>query len=277
MTRTIFRDRIQSHLKKTDLPSDLFSYLWSMDYYEFVNSKNNDVTAEVAALQSIWSLANQDEYLLIKLYQDLPYIPKLYGSCGGYYLLEFAPPGNILNQDFIRYSPSPWKERAKIALQLIELSQSVDKDFYEPLHICDVKGENFGVDTQNVIKLIDLDTIFFNKEMLGHLSSGICSKHEDCDFFDCRGWCNITRNRCTRMRTNNNLQSICEDILVDRAHNFYSGLLYYPPSAIKTKLSALLERCAYPKNSKGSTVRQKSETDVYWQLYNLLKYQIQIS
>lgn len=205
MVEDDFKRKMYHWSRKVDPPNDVFSFLWTMNYNEYVSSQIDVFRAEKAAIESISSLLAQEEYLIIRLNRHLPYIPKLYGSCGGFYLLEFAPPGDILGQDVIRYSPSPWIERAKIAIQLLELSHSVDTDFNEPLHMCDVKGMNFGIDSQNTVRFIDLDTIFSNDVMMTFFERE-CSSHDDCDVFDCKGRCNRTTMTCERRRTNNNLQ-----------------------------------------------------------------------
>lgn len=67
------------------------------------------------------------------------------------------------------------------------------------------------------------------------------------------------------------LQTVCEDILIDKPSNFYAGLLHNPPSKFKEELMPLLEKCAYPAHSKGTIVRKPTSDDVYWKLHNLLK------
>ena len=33
-----------------------------------------------------------------------------------------------------------------------------------------------------------------------------CESHNDCDFFDCKGQCDLITNKCTKGVVNNNLQ-----------------------------------------------------------------------
>ena len=33
-----------------------------------------------------------------------------------------------------------------------------------------------------------------------------CQTHNDCDFFDCKGQCDLITNKCTKGVVNNNLQ-----------------------------------------------------------------------
>lgn len=42
--------------------------------------------------------------------------------------------------------------------------------------------------------------------MMKNLAQPSCTNHDDCDFFDCRGWCELETGKCTKQRSNNNLQ-----------------------------------------------------------------------
>lgn len=181
---------------------NIFTALWSLDYDKYV--KNAKYTnADNIALLNIWSLIQQDEYLFMKIYQHLPYIPTMYGTCGEYYIVEFAPPGEVLDPGFMQ--GVSWTKRVDAALKLLDISQSLGVDFHEPLHFCDVKSENFGVGMDLLVKVIDSDSLFFNERMSMNLRDP-CSRHFECDFFDCRGWCDVENKICNGRRSNNNVQ-----------------------------------------------------------------------
>ena len=38
-----------------------------------------------------------------------------------------------------------------------------------------------------------------------------CTKHSECDFFDCKGQCDLIDNQCTKGVVNNNLQVISKN------------------------------------------------------------------
>jgi hypothetical protein len=42
-----------------------------------------------------------------------------------------------------------WRKRVDIALGILDISSSLDIDFHEPLHFCDIKEENFGINSNN--------------------------------------------------------------------------------------------------------------------------------
>ena len=46
---------------------------------------------------------------------------------------------------------------------------------------------------------------FLDKTMTHNVS---CTKHSECDFFDCKGQCNLITNQCVNGVVNNNLQVI---------------------------------------------------------------------
>lgn len=278
IAKTVMNSMISSSTLKTyKSVKDIFTKLWTTDFTSFVKNAKYP-GADVVAMESLWSLINQDEFLFMSVFQDVPFIPKIYGSCGAYYMTEFAPPGQILSPNFFNAKEGGmWKKRVDIALGILDISSSLDIDFHEPLHFCDVKEENFGINSNNQVKILDTDSLFFDTSMMKDLSEPKCKTHDDCDFFDCRGWCDVKTHECVAKRTNNNIQNICEDIFIPRAVNFHTGLLYNPPAEIATELKQLLEECAYPNKNKGEIVRSPTPINVYWKLISLLKRSKKIS
>jgi hypothetical protein len=143
-----------------------------------------------------------------------------------------------------------WRKRVDIALGILDISSSLDIDFHEPLHFCDIKEENFGINSNNQVKILDTDSLFFDTSMMKDLADPKCKAHDDCDFFDCRGWCDVNTHQCVAKRTNNNIQVIylCVnlDTVVHIAHVFefiFSDTLTsnnipygFQPAALWTKL-----------------------------------------
>lgn len=273
IAKTLMNDLIYS-TTKVNMGSikDIFEKLWEMDFTSFVKSARYP-GADNVVIESLWKLLNQDEYLFMSVNKDSHFIPKIYGTCGGVYVMEYAPSGENLNSSpsIFTAKKGGWVERASIALQILDICQSLDIDFHEPLHFCDVKEENFGLDSKKQVKIIDTDSLFYDTSMMKDLGDPKCKSHQECDFFDCRGWCDIEKEKCVPKRTNNNLQNVCEDIFIPRAHNFYTGLLFYPPDEIAAELKQLLEECAYPNRNKGEIVRTPTPTEVFWKLVTLLK------
>lgn len=209
MAHDVFSDVLNSQMlegsdkKKIE---NIFSFLWSIDFEQFKRENRNQKSPEVNAMQNIWGLINQDEYLFMKVYQKHSFVPRMYGTCGFYYVIEYAPPGDTLDPKFFLGSHSSFKERAQIAVDILDIVESMDYGFFEPVHMCDVKAENFGIGKDSKVKILDSDSFFFHTSMLKNLAQPTCTSHVDCDFFDCRGWCDMKTGQCTKQRTNNNLQ-----------------------------------------------------------------------
>ena len=63
------------------------------------------------------------------------------------------------------------------------------------------------------IKYNDADNIYLKPVLDRSIGDGSkCVKHSDCDFFDCKGQCNLISKTCTGGVVNNNLQIVCEKI-----------------------------------------------------------------
>ena len=196
------------HVKLTETGMDVIKRFWNGDLVEF-DSKS---AMRPAALDSLWSLMQQDEYALAQFTKQKEniHIPRIYGSCGHFYMIEYVDPGSLLDPGFFEITQLKnlnWIDQVNIAVGLLDLVTSFDTKFHEPLHMCDVKGENFGVALNGVtVKAIDTDMTFFDTKLNVQFLNTNCSQHSDCDFFDCKGWCDLSKGTCTTSRINNNLQ-----------------------------------------------------------------------
>ena len=177
------------------------------------DEKDVPTVQQEAAMRSLWKLLFQDEYLLYRHLNGLNILPNLYGSCGGIYLVESAEPGRISGSplDYLMVTKHDWNQRAGIALKLLKYLEDIEQ-LPEPLHFCDVTVSNFGLAADGTIRAIDVDTTFLDSKLnerfvadnFGQESN--CTKHTDCGFGDCLGWCNYETGYCHSRRSNNNLQ-----------------------------------------------------------------------
>jgi hypothetical protein len=58
------------------------------------------------------------------------------------------------------------------------------------------------------VKYLDLDSVYLKPlvdRAIGEV--GACTRHTDCDIFDCRGECDLVRGKCRSAVVNNNLQA----------------------------------------------------------------------
>lgn len=193
-------------------------------------SPDRNRTYSRADLSSLWALLQQEEYTFLRLLQDLsPHVPRVLGSCGHFYAVEFLSAGHAWDQHLFSSSldrppPAPppgspgdgsHSDRGgrdhRIALSFLDLVWRFEHDFSHSLHLCDVKAENFGIREDLTVVAIDVDMAFFEPRLRAVLEQN-CSCDEDCSFFDCWSHCDPHTLRCSPYRTNSNLQAVCEKI-----------------------------------------------------------------
>lgn len=254
---------------------DIFSYLWGENFDEFVNTAGVP-NAHYVAIQTIWSLVQQTEYTVNTLYKNRSFTPKIYGTCGPVYIAEFTPSVENFQSGISKWLWTwNFRGRAKVALEIMKLLKVLDYDLHQPLNLCDVKADNFGVRENGEVTLIDTDCAMFYDPLIESFFRANCSKHEDCDFFDCHGYCDGLKGQCVQVRTNNNLQSVCEDIFIGGFSRFTAGLLRDPPLKIQLKLNKALHECAFPGLHNDKYVRRPASDESWDEIVNILKEYLQ--
>ncbi len=123
-----------------------------------------------------------------------------------------------------------------------------------PLQICDVKLENFGLTSNGDLKVIDLDMIHPNSYLF---HPKYCEKHDDCHFFDCKTYCDLTQKKCNLDRINDNLQSICEKIF-DNTFIEEDALLSHLNTDDSVSINLLVRKCAEPSFFNNSNIPLKA-------------------
>jgi hypothetical protein len=270
------QERVDDQLGKTGRHGKLdlkkvFNDFWSMRFDDyFTNSYQKN--AKIAGFESINSLLQQDEYVMMKQVQRSKYFPQLYGTCGHFYAVEYVPPGEVLAPKIIGLGDSSsWNQRRLLAIKLLDFIHHFEHNFHEPLHLCDVKNQNFGIAQNGQLKAIDIDLGFFDQKLKQFMSTERCTKHSECDFFDCRGWCDLKTNHCTDRRINNNLQVMCTKIFSPHFVNGYKGLLRNPPAKLNQMFEKLLDDCRNPWNIQDRDIRLKTPDGTFWKLHRLLQ------
>ncbi|XP_049808424.1 divergent protein kinase domain 1C isoform X1 [Schistocerca nitens] len=237
-------------------------------------SKHNDISERHNEMKNIWALLQDNEYLCSVLYADRDLFPQLIGTCGPFFAVEYVEPiksaPTILS---LSDSRDDWAGRVKMAVMIMDLLDELDTNLPEPFHLCDVKVSHFGLTKgEQRVKFLDLDSVL-PRSVVGHITGGgqQCTKHEDCDYFDCRSKCNLKKLRCDAPVVNNNLQIVCEKIFLGWTLSntlVLPGLLmseHTPPS-----LAALLRICANPEHKKEGLARASASRDVQRRLYATL-------
>jgi len=201
--------------------------------FPFLGNKNSkDMSQDL--MINLWQLSQDNEYVMLMTNQHSRMFPKILSTCGTFYAVEYAEP---VFSKLKTYSVQQRILYSKLILQLLHKLSS----FSDPIHICDVKLEHFGVIDDNMV-VLDADTVLPKSVVERSTSDGrSCRYHQDCDLFDCRSLCNQITNRCDQSVVNNNLQLICEKLFLN------AGLLsaYHLPASQRV----LIENCAFKRQA----------------------------
>lgn len=161
-------------------------------------------------MENVWSLLQENEYIISILYEDRDLFPRLIGTCGTFYAVEYVRPIETPTTVLALSDTNPeWAKRIKLAVMILDLLDELAENFPEPLYLCDVKINHFGLPAgEQRLKFLDLDAVF-PRSVADRLTSDgrDCVKHEDCDYFDCRSLCSPNK-RCESPVMNDNLQVI---------------------------------------------------------------------
>ena len=157
-----------------------------------------------------WQLVETEEYALFSMLQGKSGIPDIYGTCGNMYAVQYANAEPFWG---LHTTPSsgtrPWNLRAKLAIALLDMIESIEHTPYGTLYLCDIQESNFGVverDDKLVAKAIDVDISWFEPGMISAVAyekNKTCSGHTDCEFISCQVDC--IHNKCSGQLVSNNL------------------------------------------------------------------------
>lgn len=251
-----FKEIMKNHLYhnyNVSFTEKTFFKLWSqpLNRDNFSTEQNNLLLK--LSLETLWNLSQDQEFVFLSLFEHTDIFPELYGYCGGLYIVEEVTPLDFPSL-IERQSFNSWARRAKIALKILEFAEKLDTGFDSPVHLCDVKPEHFGLSDNSKVKFNDADNIYLKPVVDRTVGDGShCAKHSDCDLFDCKGQCDLIRQKCSgRGVSNNNLQVICQKIFLGKSYGFKSlggtGLLASRHGEKVVK--PLLEACANPSAAK---------------------------
>lgn len=247
---------------------DLLSLVWGEDYPEkFRGPYTNLVFARM-----YWALLKQNEFRISRVFSEWEVFPKIYSFCGPLYVAEHSPPFKSLDAffPFLHSDFPPWKSRAKLAIQILELVQRMDS-MEHPLHMCDTKSPHFGFTPSGRVLFIDSDTVLADEALGRIMTSQVCASDVECVFYDCEGSCNKQSGKCIEMRSNNNLQVVCAKVFRGTTFAAYGGLLSTPPKSVAAKLTALVTECATETTEDISgIVSKRPSQDTHFKLQKYL-------
>ena len=213
----IAKNEINHHSKfffDTDFSEhpDIISHFLGTDYKELMKGISSNKALDTV-LKSAISLAVQWEYLSMKVLGNRRFLPKIYGTCGQAYFVEYTPSlgkfNYVLFQSKVpdmlttkQYMPS-WAERVEIALKLLELILEIEDSYPRPLHMCDIQTHNYGLNNKRDIVLMDSDSVRFESVIPVRNCSDL-----DCNYLTCHGTCGADK-ACAKEMVSNNLQ-VCQ-------------------------------------------------------------------
>ncbi|CAH2284623.1 Hypothetical predicted protein [Pelobates cultripes] len=219
-------------------------------------------------LASMWSLFQQEEYLLFNLLQDFSrHVLHVIGTCGHFYAVEFLSAGHSWKQSLFNLEEvigqcNSGHKRLNalldIAVSFLDMVHQFDNDFSHRLHLCDVKPENFAIRNDLTVVAIDMDMAFFEPKMRNILEQK-CTSDKDCNFFDCFSTCDLKTYMCGAQRENNNLQVICDKIF--RRWFTLSIMKSGNSFPLQEELHRVVQQCA----------RSTNKDKQYTELYKLLR------
>ena len=98
-----------------------------------------------------WELKETDEYMLNMMLKDSSATLDVYGTCGNMYGIQYADAepfmGSKTSLFNLWYASEirSWNLRARLAIAILELIESIEHTPYGTLYQCDVHEANFGI------------------------------------------------------------------------------------------------------------------------------------
>ena len=218
--------------------------------YQHQNERNS-----MEKHKQFWLLMQDHEFLTAYLFQDYNFFPQIYGICGSLYGIEYAKP--LSNNALLPFTFS-WKERLTRAKDIVKYIELIEHGWIEPLHLCDVKHDHFGWRGDGKVVYLDLDAVLTESSLAKiMINTPNCQSNEDCTFFDCAGYCELSTNTCLSERMNTNLQVVCNKIFTGHSESAFvrlAGLLVSPER--DAFLSDAIDLCS---TNKGMTAEAMIE------------------
>ncbi|KAG0714535.1 Deleted in autism protein 1 [Chionoecetes opilio] len=210
-------------------------------------------------------LAINFEPLLINAFQHTNWFPALRGMCGRVIVEDYVGP--TLSQ----LSHVSWLQRADYARQLLEMAQEFSSSEFR-LYLTDVSLDNFAVDSEGRVKVIDAENIVLldpsvrGLETTEHVNKGIGCR--DCLSFS-------SEDLCGHTSADHNFFAICKGMLSSTAfsRDLPMGLLYAPPPwviDVYPSLQTDVEDCAGHLNLYHLPRRRKAALHLHSQLKNVI-------
>ncbi len=63
------------------------------------------------------------------------------------------------------FSFGEWAKRVSVALAMLDLLDELDSVLDDPVHLCDVKPDHFGISDVGRVKFLDLDSVYLRTNL----------------------------------------------------------------------------------------------------------------
>ncbi|KAK7481802.1 hypothetical protein BaRGS_00026949 [Batillaria attramentaria] len=233
-------------------------------YLSFLSFNEGEAFLQLEEADATWRsvslLMRQSEYVLAKVFEDRKVFPRVYGSCGHFYLQESCPPPKwskvIPGPEFehLEEREASWVGRAYGALRTLQFLQHLETTLPDHLIGCDLKPSNFGMCPDGALRMIDINNVYFNSSMTPHIRRNVpCTEDRQCVYMwvMCEGKCDVSTGTCY-MENNINLEFTCRGVFMDIENmknpqtslDGHGRLLKDPPPAVASDLYRVLNECA---------------------------------
>ncbi|KAK7082337.1 hypothetical protein SK128_004051 [Halocaridina rubra] len=183
-------------------------------------------------------LAVNMEPLMMMTYHS-KWFPAIHGTCGRIIVEEYVGP------TLTHLAGEPWHIRADYARQLLEMAGELSDGEFR-LYLTDVSMDNFAVDEQGRVKIIDAENLVIVDSLQDNLDS---SEHVN-DGFGCKDCLSFSyEDLCSHRSSDHNFFAVCKGMLSSTSfsEDIPEGLLHSPPDWVMlehTSIFNLIEECA---------------------------------
>jgi len=178
-------------------------------------------------------LVNQEPFISIMFQPHFPF-PRYYGACGRLAVFEYIGPA------LDTYHQSSWFLRAHFAVQLLELAGRMSRGREGILlYLTDWSANNFAVDAQRRVHLVDLEGIILvNQTLIQTKQAPGWNVYHTADRFGCANCFSYSAaDLCTHAKTDHNFHGVCGGLLAPEPYSpgWPGGLLHSVPRDVAVR------------------------------------------
>ncbi|XP_076092967.1 divergent protein kinase domain 1B-like [Mytilus galloprovincialis] len=202
-----------------------------------------------AESNTLWQLLHTRQFFILLIFQDEASFPKINGTCGSAYAYDYIPSSPLYQKksdvnpvmqyffpNYNQWMLPSWEKRAQIAIGLLELSSILTESFSTKFYMCDIKHTNFGVSTDFEAKVVNLESVMSEQQLLHSGGKKRCYFDSECSYgIGCSMSCDVNSRTCSNVPRRPAVSFIC-DILRDY-------VLFDSPEDCKFLFESLISQC----------------------------------